>query len=57
MEFSVEQRNRIMALRIIGISYKMIRIRFDCKLRDIKQIVKEYPIDMTEQEAINILLN
>lgn len=56
MEFSVEQINRIKALRIIGIPYKMVMKRFNCKLRDIKKVIKEYPMDMTEEEAVKVLL-
>jgi len=57
IEFTVKQMNKIMALRVIGIPYKFIKIRFGCKLKDIKKVVKEYPLDMTEEEAVKILLD
>lgn len=56
MEFTSEQTSRIKALLVIGTPYKIITRRFDCQLHDIKQAVKDYPLEMTEEEALRLLL-
>lgn len=57
MELTEKQVSRIKALRVIGIHYKDIKRRFNCQVKDIKQVLKDYPLEMTEDEAIKLLLD
>ena len=57
MIFNSVQESRIKALAVLGIPMKKIAKRFECTYSDIKQVVKNYPLEMTEEEAIKLLLD
>ena len=57
MELTEKQVSRIKALKVLGIQYKVIKRQLGCSLKNIKQVLKDYSLEMTEDEAIKLLLN